>query len=140
MGCYNSCVIDKNIDEVWSTVRNFHDMSWAKGVIENLEIVGAKKGDQVGAGRLLNGVFHETLLELDEDECMIVYSIDEGPDVLSGGAVKGYRGVLQLSPITVGSGTFVEWSSSWRTDKQGVAEFCDPIYVALLSAMKDHFK
>jgi hypothetical protein len=109
-------------------------------VVESLDKVGDKTGFQVGAGRLLNGVFHETLLELDDDECMIVYSIDEGPDVLSGGEVKGYRGVLQLSPVTVGSGTFVEWSSSWRTDKEGVAEFCDPIYVALLTAMKDHFK
>lgn len=138
MACYNSVVIDKPIDEVWNTVKDFHDMSWAKGVIESVEKVGDKAGDEVGAGRILNGAFNETLLEVDEDECLIIYSINSGPDVLEGGAVKGYRGVIQLSPITVGGGTFVEWSSSWRSDVEGVAEFCDPIYVALLNALKSH--
>lgn len=139
MSCYNSCIINQPIDKVWATVRDFHDMSWAEGVIESLDKVGDKSGLEVGAGRVLNGAFHETLLELDDEDYIVLYSIDSGPDVLEGGAVKGYRGLLQLSPDTMGGNTFVEWSSSWRSDVDGVQEFCNPIYIALLTAMKAHF-
>lgn len=51
---YQSIVIDRPVDEVWATVRDFHDLSWAPGVVESLEVVGDKVGDQVGAKRLLN--------------------------------------------------------------------------------------
>jgi hypothetical protein len=136
MGCYNSIVINQPIDKVWDTIKDFHDLSWAVGVVESVEVVGAKKGSEVGAGRVLNGVFHETLLEIDEGECLFVYSIDHGPDVVEDAI--GYRGAVQLSPITLGGGTFVEWSSNWRNDVAGVVEFCDPIYHALLNAMAKH--
>ncbi|MDG1858144.1 MAG: SRPBCC family protein, partial [Emcibacteraceae bacterium] len=136
MGCYQSIVINQPIDKVWDTIKDFHDLSWAVGVVEQVEVVGDKSGSEVGAGRILNGVFHETLLEVDDEECVFVYSIDNGPEMLAD--AKGYRGAVQLSPITQGSGTFVEWSSSWRNDVDGVAEFCDPIYQALLNAMAKH--
>ena len=139
MTCYNSCVLSASIDEVWDTIRNFHDMSWAEGVIETVEIIGSKGSTEVGAGRVLNNAFHETLLELDDDSYYIRYSIDDGSDVLSKSKITGYRGEVQLAPITIGDGTFIEWTSSWRSEEGGVQEFCDPIYQALLGAMSTHF-
>ena len=68
MGCYNSCVVNAPVDRVWTALRDFHDMSWAPQVITSFEKVGDATGDQIGAKRLLNGVFHETLRGLDDTD------------------------------------------------------------------------
>ena len=136
MTCYNSCILNSSVDDVWATIRDFHDLSWA-GFIESLEKVGDKTGTEVGAGRILNGAIHETLLEFDDDAHMIIYSIDDGPDVLSKITMDGYRGLIQLSPVTQTGGTFMEWSSSWRSASEGVGEFCDPIYQTAMKALQE---
>ena len=65
MGCYNSAKINAPIENVWSALRNFHDLSWAPHVIEDVRPIGERRGTQVGAERILNNAFNETLLELD---------------------------------------------------------------------------
>lgn len=140
MGCYNSCVVNAPADRVWSALRNFHDVSWATGVVQNVDRVGAVAGDQIGARRVLNGVFHETLLALNDSDRELKYSIDDGPDAVSKANVSGYVGRVRVMPVTDTNGTFVEWSSSWQDSKGGVREFCDPIYKALLAALQKHFE
>jgi hypothetical protein len=139
VGCYNSCVVQGPVDKVWSALRNFHDMSWAAGVIEKLEPVGETGGTRIGARRILNGVFPETLLALDDVNRELKYSIDDGPGPVAKDQVAGYVGTVRVFPVTDGNGTFVEWSSSWQDSKGGVKEFCDPIYQALLGALQKHF-
>ncbi len=139
MGCYNSCVVNAPVDRVWTALRDFHDMSWAPQVITSLEKVGDATGDQIGAKRLLNGVFHETLRGLDDTDRVVTYSIDDGPDAVSKDNVGGYVGVVRVFSVTDGDATFVEWSSSWQNSQGGVKEFCDPIYKALLDSLKQHF-
>ena len=139
MGCYNSCVVDAPVDKVWAALRNFHDMSWAAGVIESVDAIGDKASDQIGAKRILNGVFHETLLGINDADRCFKYSIDDGPDAVSKDNVRGYIGAVRVWPVTDGDATFVEWSSSWAASGGGVQEFCDPIYRALLGALKNHF-
>ncbi len=63
--CENSIIIDQPVTKVWKAIRDFHNMSWAKGVIETCDKVGDTPGNEVGAQRLLNGAFHETLLSVD---------------------------------------------------------------------------
>jgi Polyketide cyclase / dehydrase and lipid transport len=138
MTCYNSITVDASANEVWSTLRDFHDMSWAAGVIENVEKVGPKSGVEVGASRVLNGAFHETLLELDDENMLIRYSIDDGPDALAKDRVQGYRGEVRVLPVTLGNGSFIEWSSVWASETGGVLELCDPVYQALLGRLKTH--
>jgi len=139
MGCYNSCIVDASADRVWHALRDFHDLSWAWGVIETVDRVGPKAPDQIGAQRVLNGVFKETLLALDDNEREFSYSIDDGPDAVSPDRVSGYVGRVSVFPVTDGDKTFVAWSSSWRESQGGVEEFCDPIYKALLGALQKHF-
>ncbi|MBW7998091.1 MAG: SRPBCC family protein [Candidatus Glassbacteria bacterium] len=136
---YQSTVVEAPAAEVWKTIRDFHDMSWAPNVITKVEAVGGQKGDQTGARRVLNDAFHETLLELDDSGRLIRYSIDQGPPPVSSSDVKNYEGVLRLLPVTEDGTTFVEWSSSWQNNDQACAEFCQGIYVALLADMKQHF-
>lgn len=137
--CYTSLAIAAPIDNVWRTVRDFHDLSWARGVIDKVDVVGTRKGDQVGAQRVLNGAFHETLLELSDIDRTVKYSIDDGPPPVSRDLVRNYVGTLRLLPITATDSTFAKWSSRYETvDDQKVGEFCSPIYQALLKALQDH--
>lgn len=136
MGCYNQIEVSAPPKKVWNTIADFHDMSWASGVISSVEAVGDKKGNEVGAKRILNGVFHETLTEIDSDNLTFSYTIDDGPGPVAKEVVRHYVGGVKLSPS--GTGTLVEWRSSFESPcEQEVVDFCDPIYQALLSALKE---
>ncbi|MDA0744954.1 MAG: SRPBCC family protein [bacterium] len=133
---YQSIVIDAPADKVWSSIKDFHDLSWAPNVIEKVEVVGGQKGDQVGAKRVLNDAFHETLHAVNNLERSIQYTIDDGPPPVSKSVVQNYVGVVQVHSVTEGEASFVAWSSSWEGNDGPTCDFCHPIYVALLTDMK----
>jgi len=138
--CYNSVVVDAPCEAVWKALREFHDLSWAAGVVTHVDKVGDLAGDEVGAKRILNGVFHETLVLLDDTERTFMYCIDDGPGPVAQGAVKNYVGAARVLPITENNSTFVEWQSTYdSSDEAAVGELCNPIYQALLQALKKHF-
>ncbi|MFU8813640.1 MAG: SRPBCC family protein [Balneolaceae bacterium] len=140
MGCYNSTVIDATADDVWEKLSDFHDLSWSKKVVEDVQTEGDKSGREPGAKRILNGAFHETLLSLDDNERVFTYSIDDGPGAVSKDNVEGYVGTVKVHPVTDTGKAFVEWKSDWKSEKEeDVAEFCSPIYHALLQDLKAHF-
>ena len=137
--CYHSATVNAPCETVWRRIRNFHDLSWAAGVVTSCIAVGDLKGDQIGAQRVLNDVFHETLLSLDDEHSTFSYSIDDGPGPVSEEAVSNYIGRVRVSEITENNTTFVEWQSSYdATDNRAVGELCNPIYQALLKALKEH--
>ena len=137
--CYNSIVVDVPREKVWETIKDFHDLAWADPVITKLEIVGDKTGSQIGAQRHLNDAFLERLVSVDEEGFTFTYSIDDGPDPLSKDAALNYVGTVRLLPVTDSGATFVEWTSSFQSDSdQAVSDFCNPVYVALLGALKSH--
>ena len=138
--CYNTITVKAPIDRVWSTIRDFHDLSWAKGVVDSVERVGDKSGDQIGARRILNNAFHETLQAVNELAHSFAYTIDDGPGPVSKDAVRNYVGSVKLLPVTTDDSTFVEWASRYDSaDDVAVGELCNPIYRALLEALRDHF-
>ncbi len=140
MGCFNSTVIIATADKVFATINNFHDLSWSKNVITKLDVIGEKSGNEIGAKRVLNDAFHETLLSVDVDNRRFTYSIDDGPGPVSKDDVDGYIGEVSVIPITENDTSLVVWASKWDTSKSGgVAEFCNPIYHALLQDLKSHF-
>jgi hypothetical protein len=126
--------IDAAAATVWTAIRNFHDMSWAPNVITGVDIVGDKAGDEPGAGRVLNGAFHETLQTFDDDGMTFSYSIDDGPPPVSRDDVRDYIGKVLVE--AAGEGARVEWTSSWEQNDQPAHDFCHGIYVALLNDMK----
>ncbi len=136
--CHNKIEISAPVGKVWDKIKDFHDLSWARGVIEKLDKVGDKSGDQVGAKRVLNDAFHESLLSIDHDNFSFTYSIDDGPGPVAKDLVSHYKGVVTLSPV--GNATLVEWNSSYESKADSeVADFCNPIYQALLESMKASF-
>lgn len=128
--------INAPVDTVWQTIRNFHDLNWAPNVITGVDTVGDQPGDQVGAGRVLNGAFHETLQTLDDDGKTFSYSIDDGPPPVSKDDVSNYIGRVVVESAAGGSGSRVEWTSTWEQNDEAAYEFCHGIYVALLDDMK----
>lgn len=140
MGCYNSTVINAPADQVWETLKDFHDLSWSKNVVTDVEKVGDKNGTDAGAKRVLNNAFHETLLSIDNEARKFTYSIDDGPDAVSKDNVEGYVGTVKVFPVSDTNNSFVVWSSEWESAKNDtVADFCNPIYHALLQDLKSHF-
>ena len=136
MGCYNSIVIDAPADKVWDVIKNFHDLSWSKNVVAKVEPIGDSKGHEIGAKRILNDAFHETLLSLDESKKSFTYSIDDGPGAVAKDSVEGYIGEVTVLPVSADNSSFVLWTSEWKDSKENVADFCNPIYHALLTDLK----
>ena len=133
---YQSIVINLAPQQVWDAIRDFHDLSWCPNVITSLETVGEASGGQIGAGRVLNGVFHETLQEVDDAGHTFSYSIDEAPSPISSAEISDYVGRVTVKASPDGAGSMVEWSSSWKNNDEAGYECCHPIYMAFLADMK----
>lgn len=138
---YQSTVVNASLEDVWNRVSDFHDLSWAPEVISKCEKVGDSGGREVGAKRVLNDAFHETVTRVDAGAHVLEYSIDDGPSPVSPGEVSNYLGVISLKPVTMNDApaTFVEWSSAWDSDSEEAVDFCHGIYVALLNSLKASF-
>ena len=137
---YQSKEIDASISEVWTKFTNFHDLSWAPTVITSVEKVGNLHGGEIGAKRILNKAFHETLVAIDHDKHTLKYSIDDGPSPVSREEVSNYYGVVSLSPTENCNRTHVEWSSSWDSNVEDAVAFCQGIYFALLNELSESVK
>ena len=133
-----SKIINAPLEATWVKLSNFHDLSWAPNVVESCDKVGAIGSHDVGAKRILNGVFHETLTETDHGSYSIKYSIDDGPSPVSKQDVSNYIGTIKLSPATDGA-TLVAWNSSWESNSEDAVDFCHGIYVALLDELAASF-
>ena len=136
---YQSTIVRAPADRVWQALRDFHDMSWAAGVVEKCEVVGDRAADQVGARRILNDAFHETLLAIDERSRTLSYRIDDGPSPVSRGEVSDYIGTVHVVPATEDGACVVEWFSRWDAPNDDGVPFCGNIYKALLRKAREAF-
>lgn len=137
---YQSIVINASIRDIWNKLNDFHKLSWAARVLPSVEKIGDKSGDEVGAKRVLNDAFHETLTKVDQENYLIEYSIDDGPSPVSKEEVSNYRGVIQLSSAQDADGTLVVWKSSWESRSEDAVDFCHGIYIALLNELAKSFE
>ena len=142
MECYNSIVINAPAFQIWDELKDFYNFTWSKNVIVKIDRVGNKSGLHVGAQRILNDTFHETLLSIEEEKKRFTYSIDDGPSAVSKNNIVGYVGKVRVYSISENDTSFVLWTSKWDYARKGgrnVQELCNPIYRALLSDLKLHF-
>lgn len=138
--CYQTRVIEAPIEKVWETIKCFHNLSWCPNVITSTQKVDELSGNEVGAKRILNEAFHETLLSICNTNHTFSYSIDEGISPVSSKEVSNYVGNVKLLPITVSNQTFIEWESSWDAKTSEAEEFCHMIYVAMINDMNESLK
>lgn len=138
MGCFNSVVVDAPVNRVWGALRNFHDMSWAADEVE-CEPTGAYAGNQIGAKRIINGTFYETLIGLDDQARVMRYRIDVGTDSASKDNVQEFIGEIRAVPITEDNTTLVVWTTSWEPSTGAVAEPGDAVYQSMLAELQRSF-
>ena len=136
---YQTTIINAPADKVWEKIRDFHDLSWAPNVVTSCISVGDKKGDQIGARRILNDAFHETLVEFSELNKSFQYSIDDGPPPVTKEDVKDYYASVRLIAITDSGTCLIEWSSRWESKGNEAEEFCHNIYLALFADLRKTF-
>ena len=129
---YNSIIVPAPIEEVWSRIRDFHDFSWAPSLVTSCEKVGEGDGFTVGARRLLNGIFLDTLIAYSEIDRRMMYSLDGGPSPVSSREIREYIGNLHLLPVTADNITFAEWSGIWESETTDAVEYMNGVYRSLL--------
>jgi hypothetical protein len=137
---YQSIVIERPLAVVWGVLRNFHDLGWAIGVIDDWRIVGDRTAGQIGARRSINGVFFEELLELSDLTHTLKYQIYDGPSPLSPQEVSRFIAVAAIKPVTETDAAFVEWSARWNGNDPGdvTRNFASEIFTELLRRLRSH--
>lgn len=118
-------------------------MRWAQPVISDLKIPAETQNEtqdnKPGAQRLLNGVFLETLLTVDEGKLIVVHSIDDAPSPASPAEIQAYTESIQVFSIYEGKTSKVEWRSQWQAENDNAVNFFAEIYKALLQSLQRHF-
>jgi len=109
-------------------------------VVTKVDRIGAAGGTDIGAKRILNDAFYETLVSLDDDARSFSYTIDDGPGPVAKDVIQRYVGSVRVLPVTDRDASFVEWQSSYESsDDAAVGVFCNPTYQAALGALKRSF-
>jgi len=136
-----STVINAPIERVWRVVSDFNGLpAWMPGMTDS--VIEAGKGERdIGAVRALTMAgtkdkLRERLEELVPADCLITYSVLEGPL-----PVKNIRTSLRLRPITDTYGTLGEWSTQFDTEpgKEDEGEqFMSRVFGAGFRALKKH--
>jgi hypothetical protein len=108
---YYSTVFEQSAEAVWETIRLFDHYSWAGTGIE-AEMEDGKPGDAVGGVRRVatpdQPLRQRLLAHSDLDRCYRYEFCEPSPF-----AVRDYRAVLRVTPITDGDRAFVEWSATF---------------------------
>jgi hypothetical protein len=128
---YVSSVIDAGADEVWARVRDFNGMpQWHPGIADS-RIEGDEPSDRVGCIR-------QRLLALSDYDYACTYAILESPM-----GVDNYVATLELTPVTDGTRTFVEWHAEFdcaEGREQALVQLIGQnVFQAGFDALKRHF-
>lgn len=114
---YKSSVIDAPIDKVWGKVRDFNALPEWHPAVADSQIEKNEPSDRVGCIRNFNlqdgGNIREQLLAHSDIEHSYTYSI-----LVSPMPVDNYVAKLQLTEITDGGRTFIEWSAEFDTEAE----------------------
>jgi hypothetical protein len=139
---YVSSVIDAGADEVWARVRDFNGMpQWHPGIADS-RIEGDEPSDRVGCIRHFHtrdgGTIRERLLALSDYDYACTYEILESPM-----GVDNYVATLELTPVTDGTLTFIEWHAEFdcaEGREQALVQLIGQnVFQAGFDALKRHF-
>lgn len=136
---YVSSVINASADTVWARVRDFNGLpQWHPGIADS-RIENSQPADRVGCIRHFHtrdgGMIREQLLALSDFEYSQTYEILESPM-----GVTNYVATLQLTPVTDGNRSFIEWSAEFECAPGREAELTQLIGQGVFQAGFDALK
>jgi hypothetical protein len=140
---YTSTIVNAPADEVWAYLRDFNGLpKWTGGVVVSSEIEDGLDGDQVGCVRsfTLGGGEHlrERLLSHSDVERTYSYNFEK-----THFDVDNYHATLKVTPVTDGNVSFVEWSTTFDSDRDQIDYwndfFSNEVFQGALDAVKEHF-
>jgi hypothetical protein len=106
---YYSTVIERPADDVWAVARDFNGLAtWWSANVSQSHIEDGKTGDTVGAIRCFTfgtDQIREHQLELSDLNRRCVYEFCAPAPF----PVTGYLATLQVTPVTAGGASFLEW-------------------------------
>jgi hypothetical protein len=137
-----SSVLNAPVDKVWARVRDFNALPRWHPLIAESQIEEGLPSDQIGCVRVLrlqNGDrIRERLLGLSDHELFCTYSILESPMPL-----ENYVATLRLTPISVGDGTFIEWTAEFdcapEVEEELVNGIGQNVFRGGFDSLKRHF-
>ncbi|MDR0782360.1 MAG: SRPBCC family protein [Propionibacteriaceae bacterium] len=137
---YYSTVFAFPIDKVWAVARDFNGLAtWWSANVSQSHIEDGKTGDTVGAVRCFtfgSDDIREHQVELSDVNHRCVYEFCEPAPF----PVKNYLATLQLTPITDGNLTFVEWWTDFDCEAEELAHwqgfFAAEVFAPALSGLR----
>ncbi len=133
-----SLVIDAPVSQVWDRIKDFHDFSWAPGIVTSCIAVGDVAGNEPGAKRFINEAFLDRLIEYDTAGHGYKYAIEDAPSPVSPAEVGNFVGHLRLSAAD-GDRTLAEYSGDWELENDEASSFMDEVYSGLLGELSQRF-
>ena len=107
-----STVIDAPIERVWAVLRDFNSHDQWHDVVDSSRIEHGQASSQVGCVRSFSlkdgNRIRERLLALSDYDYACTYAILESPM-----GVDNYVATLELTPVTDGTRTFIEWHAEF---------------------------
>ncbi|MFN2333689.1 MAG: SRPBCC family protein [Wenzhouxiangellaceae bacterium] len=140
MSSRNSILVQADAASAWALIRQFHNLDWAQPVIEQCDIVGAARPQEIGATRRLNGGIVEHLVALDDLDRKLRYRIADESALPNGISLTGCVSEVEVIPVTADAHCLVQWKSNWESAEGNAGELLDTIYQALLGALKAHLE
>ena len=140
---YTSTVIDAPADDVWAYIRDFNDLpKWTGGLVVSSEIEDGLDGDQVGCVRSFmvddGNHIRERLLAHSDTDRFYTYNFEK-----THFDVDSYHATLRVTPVTDGNTAFVEWWTTFDSDRDRIAYwedfFANEVFQNALNALKEHF-
>lgn len=112
---YVSSVLPAPADRVWAVLRDFNGLpNWHPGIADS-RIEEGRPADRVGCVRNFHtrdgGTIRERLLGLSDYDYSVTYAILASPM-----GVENYVATLQVTPVTDGNRSFVEWTAEFDCD------------------------
>lgn len=119
---YYSRILDNDIEQVWSIIRDFNDDRWSGDVTES-KSENDKSGSTVGTIRFHkfgDNVARSDLQAYSEIDHYFTYGFVGTPPL----PIENYQSTLRLVPVTEGDKTFVEWSATFDCAEAQRDELC----------------
>lgn len=110
--CRNTKIIFNSKKSIWDEITNFYKWDWFSPIKE----VQTDKNfcpNEIGANRIINKDFYESILDVDLENDIFKYAINNGPNHFSNSKISSFVGTVKLIYIEEEI-TEVIWKTSWN--------------------------